>query len=418
MKIWLMKSKLTLILTIIALFFIQKISFGQAPDLGTASSFAVFTVFGAFTNVGTSTFVTGDVGTNSGSFTGFPPGTLVGQKQVANAASLQAAKDVDTAYNFLSGITCGTAIGTTLGNGQTLTAGVYCLSSASTLNGNLILNGQGNPNALFIIKIGGSFVTNKLSNVILTNSASFCNVYWQINGQFDLGDTSVFRGTVIANGAINLLEGSTLEGRALSIAGAISLHSNIVKFLPDSAGTITGTSSVCQGQTGVIYSVPPITNATSYTWTLPAGATIIAGSGTDSITVNFSSSALSGNITVFGTNACGNGTDSTNYTVTVNPLPSVFSVTGGGGYCSGGSGIPVGLSGSESGVNYQLQINGVNTGSAVSGTGSAISFNNQTSAGTYSVIAINASFGCSLSMSGSAIVTIWPVSSTSAIYHQ
>src|SRR2546427_12985968 len=44
--------------------------------------------------------------------------------------------------------------------------------------------------------------------------------------------------------------------------------------------------------------------------------------------------------------------------VTVNPVPGDFVVTGGGAYCAGGAGVAVELSGSESGVNYQLKLNG------------------------------------------------------------
>jgi len=412
-----MKQKVHIILTTIVLLLFQAISFGQAPPLGTASDFALFTVTGAFTTVGATTHVTGDVGTNAGIFTGFPPGTLIGTIHVANTVSAQAAIDVTNAYNSLSAVTCGTVIGVTLGNGQILTPGVYCQGAASTLNGDLTFDGQGNPDALFIIKIGGAMATGNLSNVLLINSAQYCNVYWQINGQFDLGDGSVFRGNVFANGAINLYEASSVEGRVFSIAGAISMHNNNVNFLPATAGTITGTPTVCQGQSGVIYTVNPISNATGYVWVLPSGATVAAGDSTNSITVNFSNLSLSGNITVYGTNACGDGPISPNYSVTVNPLPAIFNVTGGGEYCSGGAGVAVGLSGSESGVNYQLKVDGVNAGTTVAGTGSAISFGNQTLDGTYTVIATYVSSACEEGMSGSATVTIWPVSSTSAIYH-
>ena len=81
-----------------------------------------------------------------------------------------------------------------------------------------------------------------------------------------------------------------------------------VNPLPAAAGTITGTATVCQGQAGVVYSVPAIASATGYTWTLPTGASITAGSNTNSITVTYSASAVSGNITVLGTNSCGSGT--------------------------------------------------------------------------------------------------------------
>ena len=100
--------------------------------------------------------------------------------------------------------------------------------------------------------------------------------------------------------------------------------------LPSSAGSITGTHGVCQGANAVAYSVGTIANATGYTWTLPSGATIASGANTNSITVNFSMSAASGNVTVLGTNSCGVGTVSPNYAVTVNAIPSKPTVTASG----------------------------------------------------------------------------------------
>ena len=100
-----------------------------------------------------------------------------------------------------------------------------------------------------------------------------------------------------------------------------------VSPLPSAAGAITGSASVYQGQTGVTYSVPSITNATGYVWSLPTGATVTTGTNTDIITVSYSSSASSGNVTVYGTNSCGNGKVSTNYPVTVNALPSQYTTT-------------------------------------------------------------------------------------------
>ncbi|MFH1297454.1 MAG: T9SS type A sorting domain-containing protein [Bacteroidota bacterium] len=100
-----------------------------------------------------------------------------------------------------------------------------------------------------------------------------------------------------------------------------------VNPLPAPAGTITGTSPVCQGATGVIYSVPTITSATGYVWTVPPGATIVGGNNTKQITVNFSLTATSGNVTVYGTNSCGNGTISPPFNVTVNPKPAAPVIT-------------------------------------------------------------------------------------------
>lgn len=90
--------------------------------------------------------------------------------------------------------------------------------------------------------------------------------------------------------------------------------------------------------------------------------------------------------------------------------PAAFAVTGGGTICTG-SGTAVGLANSQAGINYQLKLDGTNTGSPVAGTGAAISFGNQTLAGTYTVFASNVGAGCSntATMTGSATVTVNPL---------
>ncbi len=87
-----------------------------------------------------------------------------------------------------------------------------------------------------------------------------------------------------------------------------STFSVTVGTLPGAAGTITGATTACGGATGVLYTVPTITNATSYSWTLPSGA--VGSSSSNTIFVNYTSNTQSGNITVAGTSFCGNGTSS------------------------------------------------------------------------------------------------------------
>src|SRR5207244_1904558 len=60
-------------------------------------------------------------------------------------------------------------------------------------------------------------------------------------------------------------------------------------------GAIAGFASNLGGRTGISYTIAPIANATSYTWSVPSGANITSGQGTSSITVDFACSA-SGNI--------------------------------------------------------------------------------------------------------------------------
>jgi hypothetical protein len=100
----------------------------------------------------------------------------------------------------------------------------------------------------------------------------------------------------------------------------------MVNSPPGPAGTITGTSVVCQGDSGVVYSVSPVTNATAYIWNLSPGTEIISGLNTTSITVKFSETSQSGNFTVNPNNICGNGTSSPAFPVTVNLLPPPPSI--------------------------------------------------------------------------------------------
>jgi len=123
-------------------------------------------------------------------------------------------------------------------------------------------------------------------------------------------------------------------------ATTATVYNLFVNPMPNAAGAITGTATLCAGTNGVAYSCGDILNASTYTWTLPAGATIATGAGTRNITVNFGVTAVSGNITVSGTNSCGNGTSSPAFAVTVNPLPAAAgTITGPASVCVGSTGV-------------------------------------------------------------------------------
>ena len=111
--------------------------------------------------------------------------------------------------------------------------------------------------------------------------------------------------------------------------------------------------------------------------------------------------ASAGDVTTTGTEsgtATGNQQTITSAACT-SPTTS-FAVAGGGSYCAGGAGVAVGLSGSQNGVTYQLYKDSVGTGQIVAGTGSAISFGNQTATGTYTVWSTSAGGYCVEQMVG------------------
>lgn len=203
----------------------------SAPNLGTAATYGAFTGAGAIENTGL-TVINGDIGTHVGSFTGFPPGIYTGEKHVADAASLAAKNDLILAYNSLNDATNGaifdTAIGSTMGNGQVLTPRTYRRGDLTTLSGTLTFDAKGDPAAVFIIKIGAALNVAANTMLVLANGAQAANIYWAIDGAVSILDNTVFKGTILSNGAIHLYGGSSLEGRALAMVGAVTFASSVV----------------------------------------------------------------------------------------------------------------------------------------------------------------------------------------------
>src|SRR5665647_472362 len=152
-----MKTQLLNALIAVILLLIPILNFAQAPPLGTVANFVLFTSDGAVSNVGISQ-LTGNVGTNNGFSTGF--GNVNGVMHDNDGASAQCATDLLIAYNQLNSATPTFFPASLLGNGVTLNAGVYHIPSTATLNSDLILDGQGNANAVFIFQIEAAFSTN------------------------------------------------------------------------------------------------------------------------------------------------------------------------------------------------------------------------------------------------------------------
>jgi hypothetical protein len=262
-KNYYMKNKLLKTLTMVGLLLMSVQGFAQAPPLGTAGDFVLFSTVGAVGNTGISQ-ITGNVGTNSGAITGF--GNVNGVMNASNGATAQCAADLLNAYNLLNSTIPDFFPAPLLGNGQILGAGVYDIAGPATLNNELTLDAQNDPDAVFIFKINGAFSTAALSSVTLINGAQACNVFWKVEGLVDMASGTTMRGTVIANnGAININTDGLLEGRALSTSGAVNV-SGTLAFTPIGCGspTLMGPTApdlVSAGCYAVFSSNGPVSNA-------------------------------------------------------------------------------------------------------------------------------------------------------------
>ena len=216
----------------------------DAVGLGTARSFAVLAGT-TVTNTGPSV-VTGDLGVSPGTaITGFPPGLVIGTQHAADAVAAQAQSDLTVAYNDAAGRPCDSnRSGQDLG-GRTFTDGTYCYDSSAQLTGTVTLNGQGDPDAVFIFQIGSTLTTASASTVDLINGAQACNVFWQVGSSATLGTNTTFVGNILALTSITLNTSSTVDGRTLARNGAVTLDSNVIDratCAPDAEPTPTPTA--------------------------------------------------------------------------------------------------------------------------------------------------------------------------------
>jgi hypothetical protein len=216
--------------------------------LGTAGAFAVLAGSG-ITNTGATT-ITGDVGTyptpaqtGFGSVTLVPPSTNHGSDAVAQGAK----SDARASYADAAGRPAD-LVATELG-GTTLAGGVYRADSGTfQITGTLKLDGEGDPDTVFVLQATSTLVTASGSNVQLLRGALACNVFWTVGSAATLGSGSVFTGTILAHDDISLDDAVTVHGRLLaglqgSGAGAVTLIHDTVDVSPCHAKPSSSSSS-------------------------------------------------------------------------------------------------------------------------------------------------------------------------------
>ena len=190
----------------------------------------------------------------------------------------------------------------------------------------------------------------------------------------------------------------------------------VVDPLPAAAGAITGTTSVCRNQSGVSYSVPVITGALSYNWTYTGTGVTINGSG-NSITIDFSASATSGTLTVYGHNICGDGASSQ---LLINIAPDVgtpvFTLGATSQRCQGAGVVTYTASAVNStSITYSLDNASLAAGNTINPLTGAVSY----VAGWSGTTVITASAaGCNGPVTALHNVTINPLPTSSTIYHR
>jgi hypothetical protein len=200
---------------------------GQGVPLGSDEAFAVLAA-ATVTNAGP-TFVNGNLGVSPGTaVTGFGPGTVTdGSIHAADLTAAQAQLDLSIAYDNAAGRMNAVGVPADIG-GMIITPGVYKAPVSLAITGNVTLDGQNDPNSVFIFQAASTLVTAVGSSVTLINGADACNVFWQVGSSATLNTSSVFSGTILAQASISLGVGATVQGRLLARAGAVTLLSDAI----------------------------------------------------------------------------------------------------------------------------------------------------------------------------------------------
>ena len=224
------------------------------PSVGIAKSFAAL-AYSAITTANISPVIGGDIGVSASavsSITGFDSPlvkkfgidslapndhlTMLAQQSVTALVGNIDPRPCDADYtNVVGGLT----------GDITLNPGVTCMNSFSSdvlLNGHVTLDAHGDPNAFFIIRGNLTLTVADGAQVVLSNGAQACGVFWRINKQVTIGKTVQFYGNVIAGSAITMKTGSTLVGRALARTEGVHFDANTVTVPSDG---LVGSASVC-----------------------------------------------------------------------------------------------------------------------------------------------------------------------------
>ena len=147
----------------------------------------------------------------------------------------------------------------------------------------------------------------------------------------------------------NAFASGSIYVNANNACGAGPYRALSIASVPSTPGTMTGATYGLCGQTNVQYSVPNVAGLT-YTWTVPSGAIILSGQGTNIITVNFINSVASGTVSVIASNACGN---SVARSVTVRKTPATpGTITGANTVCSNQFGVPYSIGAVPTATTY------------------------------------------------------------------
>ena len=330
----------------------------------------------AGTTMVTYTLPTGCIATKIITVNDLPP-AITGPGQVCVGANITL-RNASTGGTWLSGGVIYATVGVTSGVVRGVSAGIVPIIYTSGVGCSTVAMITVNPVPAPITGFNQVCVGNTTS----LSDATPGGVWTPTTGTIATVDT--------ASGVVSgLSAGIALISYELTATGCFSTMSVYVYPNPT---PITGNTNVCLGSTSTLHETVGggswySSNPTLAPIDIRTG--VITGVGLCTATINY----------VIGPGC------SQNIDIAVVPLPNVYSISGGGNYCAGGTGVAISLTNSSTGVNYMLYRGSTAVG-AFAGTGASLPLGMATVAGVYHVTATSTLTGCSVGMTGTVSVVI------------
>jgi len=340
------------------------------------------------------------------------PVVIAGPLNVCTGATITLA-DATSGGTWLSGNTAIVSIGNTTGvvTGVTTTGGTSVITymmPTGCLNTATVTVNPLPP--LFTVTGGGVYCAGGAGLHVGLGGSTGGVMYQLFNGASPAGfplsgsGSALDFGLQTAGGTYTVAAVNSVTGCSRAMTGSVTVSINPVPAVIP----ISGGGSYCAGGAG--FHITLGGSVVGINYQLHNGlfiSPVMAGTGS---ALDFGAETLDGTYTVTATNPLTSCTSIMSGTavITVLPLPPLFTITGGGGYCAGGSGVAIGLPGSTAGIGYELY-NGATGIGVIAGSGGPLSFGLQTAPGTYRILAFNSATTCSDTMTGTATVVINPL---------
>ena len=318
-------------------------------------------------------------------------------------------------YNGSTGLGVMPGTGSALDFGLQTANGTYTVLATNTstlcnigMNGAATVTVNPLPNAYSVTESDTAYCFGT-GGIVVSLSGSDTGVSYQLY----LGSAAT--GSAVLGTGLSFDFGSEIAPGTYFAVGT-NIHTGCQNSMADSARVIVdslphvynviGGGAYCAGTDGVDITLTNSDIGVSYRMFIGASSTLMAGIGGP---LNFGFDTTEGTVSIFAVDditSCASVMSGAPV-VTMNPVPAVYGVTGGGTYCEGTGGVDVSLNASDTGVIYSLY-DGATLITAVTGTGSPLDFGPQTTAGTYTVAASYSVTGCGSNMADSAVIIMNP----------